>query len=148
QQAKTTPGAATPGQRIPGARGGANATAYPSRMLLTGKDPDPKIPAMSVSGATNDFTMDLDYAALSMGMQDEVWNRLQTITYYWEVIDVSQLTKDKADQTKANADKGDTQMSQEEADRHLADKVGQGKQETGGSGFTSTVHRDMKGIAE
>lgn len=148
QQAKTTPGAVTPGQRIPGARGGANAMAYPSKMLLTGKDPDPKVPAMTVSGATNDFTMDLDYAALSFGMQDEVWNRLQMVNYYWEVIDVSRLTKDKADQTKASADKGDTQISQEEADKHLTDKVGQGKQETGKSGFTSTVHRDMKGIGE
>ena len=148
QQAKSTPGAASPGQRIPGARGGANATAYPSRMLLTGKDPDPKVPAMTVSGATNDFMMDLDYAALSMGMQDEVWNRLQLISYYWEIIDVTKLTKDKADQTKANATKGDTQMSQEDADRHLTDKVGEGKRETGGSGFTSTVHRDLNAISE
>ncbi|GAB3866209.1 hypothetical protein GCM10028801_38180 [Nocardioides maradonensis] len=146
-QARSTAGAATPGQRIPGARGGANATAYPSRMLLTGKDPDPKVPAMTVAGATNDFTMDLDYAALSMGMQDEVWNRLQTISYYWEIIDVTKLTKDKADEAKKKP-ASDAQMTQQEADEHRTDQIGKGKQETGGSGFTSTIHRDMKGIAE
>ena len=43
----------------------------------------------TVSGATNHFTMELDYAAMSFGTQDEVFNRMQPINFYWELLDVT-----------------------------------------------------------
>jgi hypothetical protein len=134
-QAKSTPTAATPGQRIPGAKGGANATAYPSKMTMAGKQPD--IPAVSVSGATNTFTMDLNYAALSMGFQDEVFNRMQTIQFYWEVIDVTHLTREKAE------------LTQDQAETTAQDtNVGKGHQETGAGAMGTSIKRDMRAIAE
>ena len=127
-QAKSTPTAATPGERIPGAKGGANSPAYPAIMTMAGNQKD--APATTVSGATNEFTMDLDYAALSYGTQDEVFNRLQDVQFYWEVIDVSGLTREKA---LAYA---------------KATKVGEGTQETGLGAIGTTFKRDMKAIGE
>jgi hypothetical protein len=127
-QAQSTPTAATPGERIPGAKGGANALAYPSKMTMAGNQKDS--PATTVLGATNEFTMDLDYAAMSYGVQDEVFNRLQNIQFYWEVIDVSGLTREKA---LAYA---------------KATKVGEGTQEGGLGALGTNFKRDMKQIGE
>jgi hypothetical protein len=128
EQAASAAGAATPGERVPGAKGGANAAAYPASMTMTG---NPKgQPATSVSGATNEFTMDLDYAALSYGFQDEVFNRLQTIQFYWEVIDVSGLTREKALRLASQT------------------KAGEGTRETGLGAMGTNFKRDMKDISE
>ncbi|HEY5249124.1 MAG TPA: DUF4157 domain-containing protein, partial [Dermatophilaceae bacterium] len=94
KQALSTRTAATPGELGVGGKGIANAAEYPSAVTMSGSAP--KEPAITVSGATNEFTMTLDYAARSFGLQDEVWNRLQSIQFYWEVIDVSGLTAKKA----------------------------------------------------
>jgi hypothetical protein len=127
-QAASAAGAATPGERVPGAKGGANASAYPAWMTMSGNQKGQ--PATTVSGATNEFTMDLDYAARSYGLQDEVLNRLQTIQFYWEVIDVSGLTREKALQLAGQT------------------KVGEGTQETGLGAMGTNFKRDMKDIAE
>lgn len=127
-QARSTPSAVTPGERVPGAKGGANAAAYPAKMTMGGHDPE--VPAITVSGATDEFTMDVDYAALSRGFQDEVFNRMQNIQFYWEVIDVSGLTREKAKELAANT------------------LVGEGKQETGAGAMGTNFRRDMNAIAE
>ncbi|HET9059958.1 MAG TPA: DUF4157 domain-containing protein, partial [Acidimicrobiales bacterium] len=99
EQAKSTATGLTPGERLPGAKGGANALPYPSKLLMDGQ---PELgPAQTVRGATNRFTMELDYKAMSLGLQDEVWNRLQDIQYYWELIDVTGLAEKMAKQKAA-----------------------------------------------
>jgi hypothetical protein len=67
-----------------------NAPGYPAKLISHG--PDAAKPSdLTVNGATLDFTMQLDYAAMSYGTQDEVWNRLQPIAYKWELIDITNL---------------------------------------------------------
>ena len=51
--------------------------------------------------------MVLDYAARSMGLQDEVWNRLQNINFYWELLDVTGLTEEGAKQRHEQTDVGE-----------------------------------------
>lgn len=128
KQAASTATALTPGERVPGAKGGANAEAYPSKITMAGHDPE--TPGVTVSGATDTFSMVLDYAARSLGFQDEVFNRLQNIQFYWEVIDVTGLTKEKADELAGKT------------------KVGEGERETGLGAMGTNLNRDLKAIAE
>ncbi len=89
-QATSTPGAATPSERMPGGPGEANAPAYPATITMAGHGADDP-PPITVSGASDAFTMDLNYAALSLGFNDEVFNRMQSVQFYWELIDVTSL---------------------------------------------------------
>ena len=127
-QASSTRGATTPSERVPGAPGGANATAYPAKVTMAAPEGD-RAPTTTV-GASNEFTMALDYAALSLGFQDEVYNRLQDVQFYWELIDVTALT------------------SQQARDRARQTRVGAGQAEGPGSGAGNALSRDMSAIAE
>ena len=94
-QARSTPGATTPDEQLPGGHSVANAAAYPATITTPLVQPgDP--PPITASGASNEFTMDLNYAALSYGFSDEVWNRLQPVQFYWELIDVTGLSVKEA----------------------------------------------------
>ncbi|MEV0535990.1 DUF4157 domain-containing protein [Kitasatospora sp. NPDC050463] len=104
-QARASAGARTPGERAPGGRTGANAPGYPAKLTMAGTAPQE--PAVSSPGATNRFAMNLDYAALSFGVQDEALNRMQTVQFYWEVIEVTGRA-DAADRT-TRAGKGRAQ---------------------------------------
>src|SRR5262249_5291980 len=68
--------------------------------------------------------------ARSYGFQDEVFNRLQSVQFYWEVIDVSGLTREKALRLARQT------------------KVGEGTQETGLGAMGTNFKRDMKNIGE
>jgi hypothetical protein len=127
KQARTSATFATPGERIPGARGGANAPAYPARITMGGSQVDAPV---TVNGATNAFTMEIDYAAMSFGMQDEVFNRMQTIQFYWELIDVT----------------GKTLAEQKVVGKTAL--VGSGERIGAGSGAGQGISRDMDAIAE
>jgi len=127
KQARSTPTFSTPGERVPGAKGGANAPAYPARITMGGSTPEAPV---TVNGATNAFTMEIDYAAMSFGMQDEVFNRMQSIQFYWELIDVT----------------GKTLAEQKDVGKTAA--VGSGNRVGAGSGAGQTLSRDMDAIAE
>jgi hypothetical protein len=127
KQARSSPTFATPGERVPGAKGGANAPGYPARITMGGNTPEAPV---TVNGATNAFTMEIDYAALSFGMQDEVFNRMQSIQFYWELIDVT----------------GKTVAEQQAAGKTAL--VGSGARVGAGSGVGQTLSRDMDNIAE
>ena len=126
-QARSTPTAATPGERIPGARGGANAPAYP----LASRWAAPRRPRPSrSSGATDAFTMEIDYAAMSFGMQDEVFNRMQLIHFYWELLDVT----------------GKTLVEKKEVEKTA--KVGSGQVITPGQADKRNIGRTLENVAE
>jgi hypothetical protein len=127
KQAKSGFGATTPGERIPGAKGGANTPGYPAKITMGGnKDAAP----VTVNGATNAFTMEIDYAAMSFGLQDEVFNRMQTIQFYWELLDVTGKTLDEQKAVAKTA------------------KVGSGDAIGAGSGDARNIGRTVDNIAE
>ena len=147
EQAAGAKGMATPGERS--ATGGiANAPSYPSTVTMAGYTRPPKEPVdpaappapeqaigsdvnapTTTIGASNSFTMTLDYAARSMGLQDEVWNRLQNIHFYWELLDVTGLTPKAAETHDQQTDLGEGEH------QHL-------------SGDAAGVRRTMDNIAE
>ncbi|GAA4936635.1 DUF4157 domain-containing protein [Streptomyces coeruleoprunus] len=127
-QARASGAATTPGERVPGGRTGANAPAYPSQITMAGIEPEE--PAISTAGATNRFTMALDYAARSLGFQDEVFNRMQTVQFYWEIIDVTGLTREQA------------------RSRSRTTAVGGGEAQTGLSALGTNLSRDAAAVAE
>ncbi|HET9872842.1 MAG TPA: DUF4157 domain-containing protein [Propionibacteriaceae bacterium] len=128
EQARSSGTAATPQQRIPGARGGANAMPYPATLLMSGVEPGDA--AISSAGATNRFTMKLDYAALSLGVQDETFNRMQSVHFYWELIEVTGLTRGQAEQ------------------RVRGTAAGGGEQQTPLGALGTNLSRDARAVAE
>ncbi|KQW48926.1 hypothetical protein ASC77_09410 [Nocardioides sp. Root1257] len=138
KQAGSTELKTTPGEQKDAAKGGiANAPEYPSKMELSGRDP--QFAPTTVRGATNEFTMTLDYAARSISMQDEVFNRLQDIQFYWEIIEVTNL------KAPANA----PLMSQEDAEKKApATKLGAGEEKGRSDALKTNLARDMNAIAE
>jgi hypothetical protein len=127
-QARSSGAATTPGERVPGGRTGANAPPYPSRITMAGVEPGEA--AVSTRGATNRFTMALDYAALSLGARDEFFNRMQPIQFYWELIDVTGLTRARAQQ------------------QARATAVGQGERESALGALGTNLSRDVAAVAE
>jgi len=101
EQAKSTATAATPGQRTLGEKGafGANTPPYPAKITMEGKE---QKAAVTTLGATNSFAMALDYAAMSFGTADEVFNRMQEINFYWELLDVSHLKPEEREAAKTD----------------------------------------------
>lgn len=83
QQAEASHGA-TPGERRTGL-GNANRPAYPAHIRSYGMHPAEA--PITVRGATNDFTMELD-----RGPNADVFAYLQEIQYYWELIRMDQVT--------------------------------------------------------
>ena len=135
-QSRSSRTAVTPGEHVPGGRTGANAPPYPAEVLMGGIERGE--PATSTSGATNRFTIKLDYAARSLGFQDEVFNRMQTVQYYWEIIDVTALTQDK----------DASQLSQAEADALARTKrVGTGEAQSAFSGAGADLSRTAEDVA-
>ena len=128
----------------PGKGGIANAPAYPSKISMTGRDE--RFAAVTTSGATNEFLMNLDYAAMSLGFQDEVFNRMQTVQFYWEVIDVTGLTVAKAKEMSGD---GADKKRQDEAEK-LAQQtaIGKGKAESGAGALGTNLDRDLDAIAD
>jgi hypothetical protein len=137
EQAKSTDLHTTPGEQVGTGKGGtANAPEYPSKIEMSSWDPE--TPATSVRGATNEFTMTVDYAARSFGLQDEVFNRMQDIQFYWEIIDVTGVKPTAA-----------PLMSQAEAEGAAPKTgLGAGEQQTPGGALGTNFSRDMNAIAE
>src|SRR5262249_36615832 len=106
---------------------GANAPGYPARITMSGNN---EAAPTTVSGATNHFTMELDYAAMSFGTRDEVFNRMQPINFYWELFDVT----------------GKTLAEQKETEKKA--KAGAGSETGPGHGAARNLGRAMDNIAE
>ena len=69
-----------------------NENAYPATIISHGGDVDTRNDIENtVQGGTTNYTMELDYKAMSQGTADETWNRLQNIAYKWELIDITNL---------------------------------------------------------
>ncbi len=83
QQAEANRGA-TPGERRTGT-GDANTPAYPSSIHSYGMQPAEA--PITVRGATNDFTMEID-----RGPNADVFAYLQEIHFYWELIRMDRVT--------------------------------------------------------
>ena len=72
----------------------ANARAYPSRIEMqggSGAEVSPRGWGTTITGAEHNFDMILDWDAIVFGFSNQVWARMQPISYYWQVIDVSKL---------------------------------------------------------
>jgi len=90
------------------------ATNTPETQPAPAPEPEPTTPPVpttigadvtaptTVLGATNVFTMALDYSARSFGLLDGVANRMQPINFYWELIDVTGITPDQAARRNRN----------------------------------------------
>lgn len=61
-----------------------NAPPYPANIINYGPD-------TTVVGATNRFSMELDFALAGSDMLSQVTARMQPIRYYWELIDVTNV---------------------------------------------------------
>lgn len=118
----------TPEERAPGGQSIANAMPYPATITMSGHTGDQA--PITTAGAANQFTMTLHYAARSIDTRDEVFNRLQPVHFYWELIDVS-----------------DVAIQQRE--RHVqSTKLGEGERQGIGSGVGGDLRRDFEAIAE
>ncbi len=62
----------------------ANAPPYPARIINYGAD-------VTVIGATNRFTMEIDFGMAGGDLLSQVTARMQPIHYYWELIDVTNV---------------------------------------------------------
>jgi hypothetical protein len=122
----------TPEGRVP------NAPAYPAKLISHG--PDAAKPSdLTVNGATLDYTMQLDYAAMSYGTQDEVFNRLQPIAFKWELIDITNLDvekmKAKMKEAGEKTDSGITQDLERKLSNTWEDTVNDVKDMAGSPAF-------------
>jgi adenine/guanine phosphoribosyltransferase-like PRPP-binding protein len=91
----------------------ANAPAYPAVLVSHGSG-GRSGSEHTVTGATVDFTMELNYSALSYGTADEVFNRLQPIAYKWELLDITDLKPDKVkEQLKKPGDKTESGIARD-----------------------------------
>ena len=70
-----------------------NAPAFPARIVSHGPEGQSGNAEFerTVTGASVNFTMDLDYASRSSGFWEEFGMRWQSIDYRWELIDISKL---------------------------------------------------------
>jgi hypothetical protein len=83
--ARPAAGAAKPDAPVlEGSRRVANAPAYPARIVNHGPD-------ITVTGATNRFEMQLDYALAGWTTLDQVAARLQPISYTWDLFEVTDV---------------------------------------------------------
>jgi hypothetical protein len=124
EQGRRTTGVDHPEERVPGDADVANAPPYPSEITTAvwQRPPDPppdqgapiaadvRAPT-TVLGATNAFSMVLDYAAQARDWRDETFLRLGRVRYTWELIDVSGLTMERARarQSETNLGRGERQ---------------------------------------
>ena len=70
-----------------------NAPAFPARIVSHGPEGLAGNAEFerTVTGASVNFTMDLDYASMASGFWEEFGARWQSIDYRWELIDISKL---------------------------------------------------------
>jgi hypothetical protein len=71
----------------------ANSPPFPARIVSHGPEglAGNEDYEATVTGATVDFTMDLDYAAVTHGFWEEFGARWQVMAYRWELFDISKL---------------------------------------------------------
>ena len=71
----------------------SNAPAFPARIVSHGAEGQAGNLEFerTVTGATVNFTMDLDYASMASGFWEEFGMRWQSIDFRWELIDISEL---------------------------------------------------------
>lgn len=105
-------------QAIPGSKRTANTPAYPARIVNFGPD-------ITVSGASNRFQMEIDYRPAGHTTLDQVAARMQRITYYWEIFNVTGLTPEKVAAKER-------------------EKVGAGEQKTAADAFGDDVARSAR----
>ena len=76
-----------------GGRGTTQDPPFPARLVSHGPEARAGNTEFerTVTGASVDFTMDLDYAAVTSGFWEEFGARWQLIEYRWELIDISKL---------------------------------------------------------
>lgn len=84
--AEAQPGAGAEGAPVPGGAPRANAPAYPSHIETSGV-------STSVVGASNRFSMILDYSVDGPDVLSQVGARMQPINYYWELFNVTDLAE-------------------------------------------------------
>jgi hypothetical protein len=105
--------------------GGANAPAYPSRIINYGPD-------ITVLGANNRFAMEIDYSPAGRDTLSQVAARMQRINFYWEIIDVTNVQRE----------------DQATMAREAPGEEGPGEQQTPGMAVEDELSRDMDNIGE
>ncbi|MFP2932633.1 hypothetical protein ACLESO_47300, partial [Pyxidicoccus sp. 3LG] len=82
----------------------ANAPAYPASIIHHGPD-------LTVTGATSRLEMRLDYAPAGMATLDQVAARLQPISYFWDIFEVTGLRPEARDGLSHRSTSSSEQLS-------------------------------------
>jgi hypothetical protein len=94
----------------------ATGMAYPSKLEMqggSGAEVSPKGWATTVTGANHDFDMILDWDAITFGLANQVWARLEFLSYYWQVIDVSKAEFERTEEGAARTAAVDAKKNRE-----------------------------------
>ncbi|HEX5013959.1 MAG TPA: hypothetical protein VFV72_07330 [Candidatus Limnocylindrales bacterium] len=94
----------------------ATGMAYPSKLEMqggSGAEVSPRGWATTVTGANHDFDMILDWDAITFGLANQVWARLEFLSYYWQVIDVSKAEFERTEEGAARTAAVDAKKDRE-----------------------------------
>ncbi|NNB92911.1 DUF4157 domain-containing protein [Corallococcus exiguus] len=90
--------------RLAGARNVANTLPYPSKIVNYGQE-------ITVTGSSSRFEMTLDYASAGSTTLDQVGARMQPITYFWDIFDVTDMQPESRGDMRNAALSSDNQLS-------------------------------------
>ncbi|RKI07664.1 DUF4157 domain-containing protein [Corallococcus sp. AB030] len=90
--------------RLAGARNVANTLPYPSKVVNYGQE-------ITVTGSSSRFEMTLDYASAGSTTLDQVGARMQPITYFWDIFDVTDMQPESRGDMRNAALSSDNQLS-------------------------------------
>ncbi|CAM3971489.1 eCIS core domain-containing protein [Corallococcus exiguus] len=94
--------------RLAGARNVANTLPYPSKIVNYGQE-------ITVTGSSSRFEMTLDYASAGSTTLDQVGARMQPITYFWDIFDVTDMQPESRGDMRNAALSSDNQLSRTDA---------------------------------
>ncbi|WP_241759016.1 eCIS core domain-containing protein [Pyxidicoccus parkwayensis] len=94
--------------RLEGGKNVANTLPYPSRIKNYGPD-------ITVTGSSSRFEMELDYTPAGSTTLDQVGARMQPISYFWDIFDVTNMEPENRGDMKNAALKSANQISRTDA---------------------------------
>ncbi|WP_208729635.1 eCIS core domain-containing protein [Corallococcus exercitus] len=94
--------------RLAGARNVANTLPYPAKIANYG-------PEITVTGSSSRFEMMLDYASAGSTTLDQVGARMQPITYFWDIFDVTDMQPESRGDMRNAALSSANQLSRTDA---------------------------------
>ncbi|AFE04347.1 hypothetical protein COCOR_01875 [Corallococcus coralloides DSM 2259] len=94
--------------RLAGARNVANTLPYPAKIANYG-------PEITVTGSSSRFEMMLDYTSAGSTTLDQVGARMQPITYFWDIFDVTDMQPESRGDMRNAALSSANQLSRTDA---------------------------------